>query len=33
MHKEAFSVLGIENIVTEKSDIGYFGDHFFKVGI
>lgn len=32
MHQAAFSFLGIENIVTESSDFGYFWDHFFKAG-
>ena len=31
-HQEAFTFLGIENILTESSDFGYFWDHFFKVG-
>jgi len=32
IHQEAFTFLGIENILTESSDFGYFWDHFFKVG-
>jgi predicted transcriptional regulator YdeE len=32
MHQAEFSFLGIENIVTETSDFGYFWDHFFKAG-
>ena len=32
IHQDAFSFLGIENIVTESSDFGYFWDNFFKMG-
>lgn len=32
IHQEEFSFLGIENIVTETSDFGYFWDNFFKSG-
>jgi len=32
IHQEAFSFLGIENIVTESSDFGHFWDNFFKMG-
>ncbi len=31
-HQDAFSFLGVENVVTESSDFGYFWDHFFKIG-
>lgn len=32
IHQAAFSFLGVENIVTEEADFGYFWDHFFKIG-
>jgi len=32
IHQDEFSFLGIENVVTESSDFGYFWDHFFKAG-
>ncbi|MCL2774617.1 MAG: GyrI-like domain-containing protein [Oscillospiraceae bacterium] len=32
IHQDEFSFLGIENIVTESSDFGYFWDNFFKMG-
>jgi Uncharacterized protein conserved in bacteria len=32
IHQDEFTFLGIENIVTESSNFGYFWDHFFKVG-
>ena len=32
IHKDAFSFLGIINIVTDDADFGYFWDHFFSVG-
>ncbi|MCL2518491.1 MAG: GyrI-like domain-containing protein [Oscillospiraceae bacterium] len=30
--QEAFTFLGIENILSESSDFGYFWNHFFSVG-
>lgn len=32
IHQDEFSFLGIENILTESSDFGYFWDNFFKMG-
>jgi len=32
MHQDAFSFLGIKNIVTESTDYGAIWDHFFKLG-
>ena len=32
IHHDEFYFLGIENIVTESSDFGYFWDNFFKAG-
>lgn len=32
IHQDDFSFLGIENILTESSDFGYFWDNFFKLG-
>jgi len=32
IHQDAFSFLGIENILTGNDDFGYFWDHFFKAG-
>ncbi|MCL2159317.1 MAG: GyrI-like domain-containing protein [Oscillospiraceae bacterium] len=32
VHQEEFEFLGIENVVTESADFGYFWDNFFKLG-
>ena len=32
IHQEEFTFLGIENILSESSDFGYFWNHFFSAG-
>lgn len=32
MHQDNFNFLGVENILTENSDFGYFWNHFFQIG-
>jgi predicted transcriptional regulator YdeE len=32
IHQDTFSFLGIENIVTDSSNFGYFWDNFFEMG-